>query len=203
MFTNLTRLGWGCSEGAALLVTSAILWALVAFWRGTEAPTMGRDAAAPSAWAVPSAGWGDADLLDPSSALLFLPLALGTSWLGTERGVVMVEEAPGRHVTLGRVQESLAAQQPNYGVRTEAILAAIAAAFPPRERASALAIAWCESHFDPALRYRDINGEWSEGAWSVQPYWWGAVPADLAGQARQAAAIVAEMGWRSWACKLD
>ena len=90
--------------------------------------------------------------------------------------------------------------QHNFGPRVEAMLWAVEIAFPSAERAQALAVAWCESGFDPAVRYVDVNGEWSVGAWSVQPVWWGAVPTDLAGQAAQAAAIVAEHGWRWWSC---
>ena len=74
---------------------------------------------------------------------------------------------------------------------------AVVAAFPPSEQATAYRVAMCESRGDP-----DVVGRFGElGAWQVRPEFHGAVPADLYGQAFQAAAIVAEQGsWSAWSC---
>lgn len=75
---------------------------------------------------------------------------------------------------------------------------AIADAFPESEEWTATRVMMCESGGDPSLAIIDANGEWSIGAFMVQPRWHGAVPRDIAGQAKQAAAIVARYGWTPW-----
>jgi len=64
------------------------------------------------------------------------------------------------------------------------------------ERQAALArIGWCESKFQA-----DAVGDGgrSRGAWQVQERFWGAVPATLAEQAKQADRIAAEHGLAPW-----
>lgn len=90
--------------------------------------------------------------------------------------------------------------QRSHPVTPYAVWAVVRDAFPPHEYVRAMRVAACESTNNPALRYLDVNGLVSAGMFSVQEHIWGAVPPDLPGQARQAAAIVAEYGWRPWAC---
>lgn len=68
-------------------------------------------------------------------------------------------------------------------------------AFPIEQQELFACIARAESGFDP-----DAVGDsgHSEGAWQVQPRWWGPVPQDLAGQAAQAAAIWSAFGSGPW-----
>lgn len=84
---------------------------------------------------------------------------------------------------------------------------AINAAFPEDEHVQAAKVMFCESGGNPAARVLDANGEWSEGAWQMQPVFWGPVPSDLAGQASQAAAAVESQrhdprgAWWPWSCR--
>lgn len=73
-------------------------------------------------------------------------------------------------------------------------------AFPAHEQETAARVMFCESGGDASKRIVDTNGEWSVGAWQVQPRWHGDVPRDLSGQAIQVAAIVARHGWGPWSC---
>ena len=68
-------------------------------------------------------------------------------------------------------------------------------AFPEEQRELFACIANAESGWQA-----DAVGDsgHSEGAWQVQPRWWGPVPADLAGQATQAALIWSEFGSVPW-----
>lgn len=84
---------------------------------------------------------------------------------------------------------------PSHQEPPTAILVALRA-FPPEHRAEALAVAWCESRWDASA----VGAAGEIGAWQVNPRWHGPVPADLAGQARQAAAIHAAHGWAPWSC---
>lgn len=52
----------------------------------------------------------------------------------------------------------------------------------------------CESNGDTTA----IGAAGERGAFQVTPRWWGPVPADLEGQALQAAAIMHEHGDRPW-----
>ena len=62
-------------------------------------------------------------------------------------------------------------------------------------------IGWCEGGLDASKARIDTNGLPSIGAWQVQPEWWGPVPADLEGQARQAARIIETDGTRPWSAR--
>ena len=75
--------------------------------------------------------------------------------------------------------------------------AAIEAAFPPSEWERAHRIAMCESGGNPAA----IGRLGERGAFQVRPEYHGPVPADLHGQAQQAARIWREQGWRPWSCR--
>lgn len=75
--------------------------------------------------------------------------------------------------------------------------AAIEAAFPPSEWATAYRVAMCESGGDPDA---PTGAAGEEGAFQVIPRYHGTVPSDLLGQAQQAAEIVAEAGWSPWTC---
>lgn len=55
-------------------------------------------------------------------------------------------------------------------------------------------IGTCESGINPSKSVIDENGHRSVGAFMVQPVWWGEVPSDLLGQAKQAASIIREHG---------
>ena len=70
--------------------------------------------------------------------------------------------------------------------------------FPPDLQWWAARTAVCESGFDPTASIIDIDGLPREGAWMVGATWHGPVPADLDGQARQVAAMVANHGTRIW-----
>jgi len=61
---------------------------------------------------------------------------------------------------------------------------------------------WCESHLNPAARIIDVDGLPRVGAWMVGEQWWGAVPADLEGQAIQVAGILREHGTWPWAASI-
>lgn len=76
--------------------------------------------------------------------------------------------------------------------------AAIASAFPPSEQATAYRVAWCETHgtFDPT----SVGKAGEQGIFQVMAVYHGPVPADIEGQARQAAGIVAAHGWSPWSC---
>lgn len=80
--------------------------------------------------------------------------------------------------------------------QSPALWLAIEAAFPPSEQATAYRVAMCESSGDPGA----VGRVGEQGAFQVRPEFHGPVPDDLYGQAFQAAAIVAEQGWRPWSC---
>ena len=73
---------------------------------------------------------------------------------------------------------------------------AIEAAFPPSQVETAYWIAMCESGGDPEA----VGALGEQGAWQVRPEFHGPVPADIYGQAQQAARIVAASGWSPWSC---
>lgn len=75
--------------------------------------------------------------------------------------------------------------------------AAIEAAFPPSEWATAYRVSMCESGGNPDA---PTGAAGEEGAFQVIPRYHGTVPSDLLGQAQQAAEIVAEAGWSPWTC---
>ena len=87
------------------------------------------------------------------------------------------------------------------GQVTDAVeaIAAIAAAFPASEQATAYRVSRCETGgtFWP---WAAEPGGHHFGIFQVDPSIWGAVPADIEGQARQAAGIVAAHGWSPWSC---
>ena len=93
-------------------------------------------------------------------------------------------------------------QREHPAVRYEA-WAAMHAAFPPEALDCAVLIAWRETRIQPWNRIIDVNGLPSEGAWHVQPRWWGTVPEDIEGQAAQVAGIVAAHGWQPWTTRGD
>lgn len=69
--------------------------------------------------------------------------------------------------------------------------------FPEEYQYAMARIGWCESKFDTnAIGY---YGE--RGAWQVRPEFWGEVPPDLIGQARQASLIVQQWGTEPWSTK--
>jgi hypothetical protein len=74
---------------------------------------------------------------------------------------------------------------------------AIEAAFPPSEVETAYRVAMCESGGDPA----EVGAAGEQGAFQVRAEFHGPVPADIYGQAVQAAGIVAEQGWGPWSCR--
>jgi hypothetical protein len=74
---------------------------------------------------------------------------------------------------------------------------AIEAAFPPSEVETAYRVAMCESGGDPT----EVGAAGEEGAFQVLAVFHGEVPADIYGQAEQAAGIVAEQGWGPWSCQ--
>jgi hypothetical protein len=74
---------------------------------------------------------------------------------------------------------------------------AIVAAFPPSEVETAYRVAMCESGGDPT----EVGAAGEEGAFQVLAVFHGEVPADIYGQAEQAAGIVAEQGWGPWSCQ--
>lgn len=78
-------------------------------------------------------------------------------------------------------------------------IAAIAAAFPASEQAKAYRVSSCETGgtFWP---WAAEPGGHHFGIFQVDPSIWGPVPADIEGQARQAAGIVAAHGWSPWSC---
>ncbi len=59
-------------------------------------------------------------------------------------------------------------------------------------------LAFCESGIDPTNNVMDVDGTPSIGAYSVKPQFHGTVPPDLAGQTRQAVAIIAMHGTAPW-----
>jgi hypothetical protein len=68
---------------------------------------------------------------------------------------------------------------------------------PPWPCEEALAVAWCESRFDP-----QAVGDYGErGLFQVHPGFWGPVPPDPQGQVAQAHAIWREHGWGPWRCR--
>lgn len=79
------------------------------------------------------------------------------------------------------------------------ILDAIHAAFPPSEWAEALHVATCETGgtFNTAL----VGSAGEQGVFQVLAKYHGPVPADIYGQAVQAARIVALYGWSPWSCR--
>lgn len=91
------------------------------------------------------------------------------------------------------------ASQLNQGVYEAEAIAAIAAAFPASEQATAYRVSRCETGgtFWP---WAAEPGGHHFGIFQVDPSIWGAVPADIEGQARQAAGIVAAHGWSPWSC---
>jgi hypothetical protein len=52
----------------------------------------------------------------------------------------------------------------------------------------------CETGLNVATHIIDTNGEWTDGAFGVQPKWHGTVPPSLELQAKQAAGILREYG---------
>jgi hypothetical protein len=77
------------------------------------------------------------------------------------------------------------------------LMSAIEAAFPPSEVETAYRVAMCESGGDPT----EVGAAGEEGAFQVLAVFHGEVPADIYGQAEQAAGIVAEQGWGPWSCQ--
>lgn len=71
-------------------------------------------------------------------------------------------------------------------------------AFPEDQQQLFACIARAESGFDAEASIIDIDGLPREGAWMVGAIWWGEVPADLNGQAEQAAEIASEYGSSPW-----
>ena len=61
----------------------------------------------------------------------------------------------------------------------------------------ALAVAWCESRFDPEA----VGAYGERGLFQTHPAFWGPVPPDPQGQVAQAYAIWAEHGWEPWSCR--
>lgn len=61
----------------------------------------------------------------------------------------------------------------------------------------ALQVAACESGLDPAA----VGQHGERGIFQVMADFWGAVPADPAGQAWQAFLIWQEHGWEPWSCR--
>ena len=74
---------------------------------------------------------------------------------------------------------------------------AIEAAFPPSQVETAYWIAMCESGGDPEA----VGAVGEQGIFQVRPEFHGPVPADIYGQAAQAAIIVSEQGWFPWSCR--
>ena len=73
---------------------------------------------------------------------------------------------------------------------------AIETAFPPSQVETAYWIAICESGGDPEA----VGAVGEQGIFQVRPEFHGPVPADIYGQAQQAARIVAASGWSPWSC---
>lgn len=63
--------------------------------------------------------------------------------------------------------------------------------------AEALAVAWCESRYDP----RAVGAHGEKGLFQVHPAFWGPVTEDPAGQVAQAFAIWQRHGWGVWSCQ--
>jgi hypothetical protein len=74
----------------------------------------------------------------------------------------------------------------------EAIICAV-----PWPCEEALAVAWCESRFDP----RAVGAYGERGLFQVHPGFWGPVPTEPEGQVAQAYAIWREHGWEPWRCR--
>lgn len=74
----------------------------------------------------------------------------------------------------------------------------IAVYFPASEQATAVRVASCETGgtFDPTK----VGRAGEQGIFQVMARFWGTVPADIEGQVRQAAGIVAGHGWTPWSC---
>lgn len=86
---------------------------------------------------------------------------------------------------------------PPTGSLEEQVRGAVEAYFPPSEWATAMRIAWCESRYQPWAAEPGGN---HFGVFQVDPSLWGAVPADIDGQVRQAAAVWLVGGWAMWSC---
>lgn len=72
----------------------------------------------------------------------------------------------------------------------------IQATFPAYEWETAYRVAMCESGGNPGA----VGAAGEQGAFQVLARYHGPVPADLYGQAAQAAQIVAAHGWGPWSC---
>lgn len=75
------------------------------------------------------------------------------------------------------------------------VRAAVEANFPPSEWATAMAIAYRESRYQP---WAVEPGGQHFGVFQVDPSLHGAVPSDIAGQVAQAAALWRRAGWQPW-----
>ena len=78
------------------------------------------------------------------------------------------------------------------------VWAAIQRHWPVSEWETALRVATCESGgtFNPAI----VGAHGEQGIWQIRAIYHGTVPADIAGQASQAAGIWAKWSWAPWSC---
>lgn len=109
-------------------------------------------------------------------------------------------EGGGDGAALPDVVATIQPEQPEawYGRSTTptSLQAAIEAAFPPHHWATAYRVAMCESGGNPGA----VGAAGEQGAFQVLARYHGPVPADLYGQAAQAARIVAAHGWGPRSC---
>ena len=85
-----------------------------------------------------------------------------------------------------------------YATAEAEVWAAVQIYFPASDWAMAMRVARCESGgtFNPAI----VGKAGEQGIWQILAVYHGAVPADIAGQAAQAARIVAAHSWAPWTC---
>ena len=81
-------------------------------------------------------------------------------------------------------------------VRERDLVAAVVEHFPREHWQTVFSVAWCESRYDTAA----VGAAGERGSMQIQPRVWGAVPSDVWGQMRQAAAIVSVHGFAPWSC---
>ena len=81
-------------------------------------------------------------------------------------------------------------------VRERDLVAAVLEHFPREHWQTVFSVAWCESRYDTAA----VGAAGERGSMQIQPRVWGAVPSDVWGQMRQAAAIVSVHGFAPWSC---
>ena len=92
----------------------------------------------------------------------------------------------------------ISAQPSPTGTLEAQVRASIQRWFPAEQWSKASSVAACETGGTYNVNAVGAAGE--IGIYQVNPYVWGAVPADIDGQVKQAAGIVARYGWGPWSC---